>query len=201
MAQPLGPNGKPLPVVPESTFAGRASLDQGDIIYCEPEFKVSGSRRFFTKLHEAVLLQQHERTIQLTLEHPELCRVRDEGGNLPIHLAAQIVTPSEVVGAIIDAYPEALVLRNNNGLFPGTLAQQSPDQHRDVKDMMQDGRTQATGNWVYMRYETERHAKATQYYNDREKRKSHADAVRPQIAGYVQPRNKNVFISAHESAR
>jgi hypothetical protein len=198
MAQP---DGRPIDRRPRATFAKRATLNQGDISKCNPDFKVSGSRRRFTELHEAVLMQNHQRTCELVLEKPALCRVMDEGGNLPIHLAAQIVTPSEVVGVIIDGYPEALVLRNNDGHFPGTLAQRSPDQHRDVKNMMQDGRTNKSGNWVYTRYEKARLTAATEWFNNREARKCNADAVRPEIAGYVQPRNKAVFLSAHASAR
>ena len=60
---------------------------------------------------------------------------------MPVHLAAQIPTPSEVVGVIIDGHPEALVMRNNDGKLPGTLAQSAVGQSRDVKNMMQDGRT------------------------------------------------------------
>ena len=201
MAAQLGPDGRPLSTKPRATFAARAALKQGDIVSCEPVFKVSGSRRRFTELHEAVIRQQHQKTCELVLEHPELCRVKDEDGNLPIHLAAKTATPSEVVGVIIDGYPEALVLRNNDGHFPGTLAQRAPSQHRDVKNMMQDGRTNKSGNWVYTRYENARLTAATEWYDNREARKCNADSVRPTIAGYVQPRNKAVFLSAHASAR
>ena len=197
----MGPDGKPANRKPRATFAARSNLNQGDIIHCEPEFRVSGSRRSFTELHEAILLQKHDLTATLLREKPRLCKVKDEGGNMPIHLAAQIVTPSEIVGMIIDAYPEALVIRNHDGFFPGTLAQQTPDQSRDVRNMLQDGRTQRKGNWVYDRYESERHTHAVEWCEARDQRKQHADAVRPTVAGYVQPRNQQVFLSAHESAR
>ena len=188
--------------IPATTFAARAILNQGDIINVEPQFRVSGSHRRFTELHEAVLLGKYDEVERLCREQPQLCKVKDEGGNMPIHVAAQMDTmPSRVVGMLIDGFPEALVLRNNDGFVPGTLAQQNPKCERDVKNMLQDGRTTEKGNWVYDRYEKERLAATVRRYEARKDRESNARAVRPAIAGYVQPRNKKVFLSAHESAR
>ena len=92
-------------------------------------------------------------------------------------------------------------MRNNDGKLPGTLAQSAVGQSRDVKNMMQDGRTNKSGNWVYSRYESARLEAAKDWFYKREARTRNANAVRPAVAGYVQPRNKQRFLSAHESAR
>ena len=186
---------------PTTTFAARAAANQGDIIDCEPNFRVSGSRRIFTSLHEAVLTQNKELVEKLCREHPELAKVKDSNGDMPAHVCARAETPSDICGMVIEAFPEALVLRNNKGFVPGTIAMKNPAISRDVKNMMQDGRTTHRGNWVYDRYEKERHAHAVDHYNQKAKRSMEADAVRHAVAGYVAPRNKAVFLSAHESAR
>jgi len=159
-----------------STFAARAKLNQGDIISCEPKFKVSSSYRTFTNLHEAVLLQNLEEVIRLCKENPNLAKIKDEGGNMPVHICAKMNnTPADMCAAVIEAYPEALVLRNNDGFVPGTLAMQNPSISRDVKNMMQDGRTEKVGNWVYDRYEKERHAHAVEYAAKKDLRSRQAD--------------------------
>ena len=66
-----------------TTFAARAILNQGDIISVEPKFRVSSSQRLFTELHEAVLLGKCEEVERLCREQPQLCKVKDEGGNMP----------------------------------------------------------------------------------------------------------------------
>ena len=184
-----------------NTFASRAGDTQGDIISCQPKYRVSGSRRVFTELHEAVLVQDAPTIIKLCNEQPQLAKVKDKGGNMPIHIAAQRDTSSDICGYLIEAFPEALVIRNDAGRFPGDLAMANPDISRDCKNMMQDGRTEHKGNWVYDRYEKERHAHAVQYAEVKDKRNREADAVRHAVAGYVPPRNVELFLSAHESAR
>ena len=182
-------------------FAGRASLEQGDINACVREIKVARSQRFITPLHDAVLLEDAERVKSLCAKHPEYCRVLDNNGNLPLHLAATTSLEADVVGIILDVYPEALVLRNNDGKNPGTIAHNSERAGRNMRDLLCDGRVQAEGNWVFSRYENDRLERAKSRHEAINKRRAGADAVRDAVAGYVQPRNKQVFLSAHESAR
>ena len=189
---------KPIP----ATFAARAVAQQGDIISMEPKYRVNSSQRRFTPLHEAILIQDLDAVVKICTETPDMAKVKDEEGNMPAHICASMDnTPGEICACIIDAYPEALVLRNNLGFVPGTLAMQNPNMSRDVKNMMQDGRTEKHGNWVYTRHEKERHAHAVEYSDKKDRRSREADGVRHSKAGYVAPRNKAIFLSAHESAR
>jgi len=161
---------------PSTTFAARAAANQGDIISCEPKYRINSSRRKFTALHEAILVQNLEQVTKLCNEFPDMAKVKDEGGNMPAHICAQMSnTPADICALVIEAYPEALVLRNNQGHAPGSLAMQNPNISRDVKNMMQDGRTEKRGNWVYDRYEKERHAHAIEYSYKKDLRSREAD--------------------------
>ena len=185
-----------------TTFASRAAQHQGDIISCEQQFKVNSFRRGSSQeLFNAILTQNVEVVERLCRLQPELAKLKDKDGNMAAHIAAKIESSADICGMIIEAYPEALVISNGDGFVPGTLVMKNPAISRDCQNMMQDGRTSKKGNWVYDRYEKERHAHAIEYSNQKVKRSMEADAVRHTVAGYVAPRNKAIFLSAHESAR
>ena len=58
----------------------------------------------------------------LLLHHPEGATTRNQYGSLPLHMAASNQASVDVVKLLIDAYPDALHLQNDDGMTPIDLA-------------------------------------------------------------------------------
>jgi len=57
--------------------------------------------------------------------YPDAVRVRDENGELPLHIACQ-EAPLDVIEALVDAYPEGIKIENEFGEFPLSRAMNHP---------------------------------------------------------------------------
>jgi len=61
----------------------------------------------------------------LMKSYPDAVRVRDENGELPLHIACQ-EAPLDVIEALVDAYPEGIKIENEFGEFPLSRAMNHP---------------------------------------------------------------------------
>jgi hypothetical protein len=82
-----------------------------------------------TPLHTAVLYGQAELVTAMCSANPLSCRVMDQAGNLPVHLAmagagGAIASPATpwIVSTLLANYPKAIMISNKEGYLPIHLA-------------------------------------------------------------------------------
>ena len=76
-----------------------------------------------TKLHWAVLSQDWKRVIRRIGKRPEEASTSNPYGDFPLHLACyEGQAPPYVIRALIDAYPDAVRMKNKKGRDPLELA-------------------------------------------------------------------------------